>query len=100
MGDTTRVSLLFANKTPGDILLKGELDELNAAHPNLSVHYTVDRAPPPGGAAGAAGAGGRGLHSSTSQVNLSRFGHTSHVPLSNRLGENHAPNVSHKMCLR
>ena len=22
------------------------------------------------------------------------------VPLSNKLGENHAPNVSHKMCLR
>ena len=70
MGDTTRVSLLFANKTPADILLKDELDELNAAHPNLSVHYTVDSVPPPGGAEGAAG---RGLHSSTFQLNVSTF---------------------------
>jgi len=43
---------------------------------------------------------GRGVHSSTFQLKLSRFGHTSRVPLSNRLGENHAPNVSHKMGLR
>jgi len=44
VGDTTRVSLLYANKTPKDILLKAELDELAALHPNLSVHYTVDSA--------------------------------------------------------
>ena len=31
--------------------------------------------------------GGRGLHSSTSQLNLSRFGHTSRVLLSTRLGK-------------
>ena len=43
---------------------------------------------------------GRGLRSSTFQLNLSRFGHTSRCPLSNRLGEIHAPNASHKMCLR
>ena len=36
---------------------------------------------------------GRGVHSSTSQLNLRRFGHTSLVPLSDRLGENHAPNI-------
>ena len=41
----------------------------------------------------------RGLHSSTFQLNLSRFGHP-RVPLSNGLGENHAPNVYHRMCLR
>jgi len=41
--------------------------------------------------------GGRGLHSSTSQLNLSRFGHTSRVPLSNRLGESHAANVCTKI---
>jgi ferredoxin-nitrite reductase len=44
VGDTTRVDLLFANKTPTDILLKAELDELAAAHKNLTVHYTVDDA--------------------------------------------------------
>jgi hypothetical protein len=46
------------------------------------------------------GGGGRGLHSSTSQLNLSRFGDTSACPLSNRPWGNHAPNVPHKMCLR
>jgi len=71
VGDTTRVSLLFANKTPADILLKAELDELNAAHPNLSVHYTVDSVPAPGGGAGAAGAAGRGLHSFPFPLNSS-----------------------------
>jgi len=43
---------------------------------------------------------GRGLNSSTFQLDLSRIGHTLLVPLSNRLGENHAPNVSQKLCLR
>jgi len=43
---------------------------------------------------------GRGFHSSSFQLNLSRFGHTSPSPLSNRLEGNHASNVSHKMCLR
>ena len=44
VGDTTRVSLLFANRTPSDVLMKAELDELAETHPNLSVHYTVDNA--------------------------------------------------------
>jgi NAD(P)H-flavin reductase/rubredoxin len=44
VGDTTRVSLVFANKSPADILLKAELDELAATHKNLAVHYTVDAA--------------------------------------------------------
>ena len=42
VGDTTRVSLLFANQTASDILLKSELDALAAAHENLTVHYAVD----------------------------------------------------------
>lgn len=43
-GDTTKVSLLFANQTPEDILLKQELDELAAKDPNFKVTYTVDKA--------------------------------------------------------
>ena len=43
---------------------------------------------------------GKGLLSSTFQLNLGRVGHNSPYPLSDRLGENHAPNVSHKICLR
>ena len=37
---------------------------------------------------------------STFQLKLSRFAHAFRVPQSNRLGGNHAPNVSHKLCLR
>jgi len=43
-----------------------------------------------------AGAYTRSLLSSTSAVMVT----PPRVPLSNRLGETHAPNVSHKMCLR
>ena len=43
-----------------------------------------------------AGAYTRQLFSSTWAVSVT----PPRVPLSNRLGENHAPNVSHKMCLR
>jgi hypothetical protein len=43
---------------------------------------------------------GRGLHSSTFQLNLSRFGHTSQFFLSTRLRRKHAPNICHKMSLR
>jgi len=46
--------------------------------------------------AAAAGAYTRPLFSSTKAVLVT----PPRVPLSNRLGENHAPNVSHKMCLR
>ena len=36
--------LVYGNQTPGDILLKEEIDLLAAAHPQrLTVHYTVDR---------------------------------------------------------
>ena len=40
VGDTTRVSLLFANRTPSDVLMKAELDELAETHPNLCLLYT------------------------------------------------------------
>jgi len=43
-----------------------------------------------------AGAYTRSLLSSTQAVLVT----PPRVPLSNRLGENHAPNVSNKMCLR
>eukprot|EP00299_Pterocystis_sp_00344_P014934 c7436_g1_i1.p1 GENE.c7436_g1_i1~~c7436_g1_i1.p1 ORF type:complete len:305 (-),score=78.74 c7436_g1_i1:36-950(-) len=41
--DTTRVSLIFANVSPSDILLKDELDALAAKHPNISVHYVIEK---------------------------------------------------------
>ena len=43
--DTTSVSLLFANITPEDILLKDQLDALSAQHPRFKVFYTLDKAP-------------------------------------------------------
>jgi cytochrome-b5 reductase len=41
--DITKVSLLYANVSPDDILLKQKLDSLAATHPNLKVFYTVDK---------------------------------------------------------
>lgn len=44
-GDSTRLSLLFANQSENDILLRNELDELAAKHPDqFNVWYTVDTA--------------------------------------------------------
>ncbi|GLU09747.1 hypothetical protein SLE2022_265900 [Rubroshorea leprosula] len=40
--DNTQVSLLYANISPDDILLKQKLDILATSHPNLKVFYTVD----------------------------------------------------------
>ncbi|XP_077211051.1 FAD/NAD(P)-binding oxidoreductase isoform X2 [Tasmannia lanceolata] len=40
--DNTQVSLIYANMSPDDILLKGKLDWLAARHPNLKIFYTVD----------------------------------------------------------
>ncbi|XP_022893439.1 NADH-cytochrome b5 reductase-like protein [Olea europaea var. sylvestris] len=40
--DNTQVTLLYANVSPDDILLKKRLDVLAAKHPNLKVFYTVD----------------------------------------------------------
>jgi cytochrome-b5 reductase len=39
--DRTQVSLLYANKTPADILLHSELDALAAKHSNFRVHFKV-----------------------------------------------------------
>jgi cytochrome-b5 reductase len=45
--DKTKISLLFGNVTPDDVLVKKELDALAAKHPDrFSVHYTVDRPTP------------------------------------------------------
>ncbi|THG00767.1 hypothetical protein TEA_018243 [Camellia sinensis var. sinensis] len=41
--DNTQVSLLYANVSPNDILLKQKLDVLAASHPNLKIFYTVDK---------------------------------------------------------
>ncbi|XP_052200080.1 NADH-cytochrome b5 reductase-like protein [Diospyros lotus] len=40
--DNTQLSLLYANISPDDILLKQKLDMLEASHPNLKIFYTVD----------------------------------------------------------
>ncbi|KAK4481199.1 hypothetical protein RD792_012081 [Penstemon davidsonii] len=40
--DNTQVSLLYANISPDDILLKKKLDVLAATHPNLKIFCTVD----------------------------------------------------------
>ncbi|XP_051132239.1 NADH-cytochrome b5 reductase-like protein [Andrographis paniculata] len=40
--DNTQVSLLYANVSPDDILLKKKLDMLASSNPNLKVFYTVD----------------------------------------------------------
>lgn len=43
-GDTTQLALLFANQTEADILLRQELEEAQAQHPNkFKLWYTVDR---------------------------------------------------------
>ena len=45
--DKTRISLLFANVSPSDILLKEELDKLAKENPGrFKVNYTVDKATP------------------------------------------------------
>lgn len=42
--DKTKIHLLYGNKTPQDILLKKELDELKALHPDkLKISYFVDK---------------------------------------------------------
>jgi len=45
-GDATKVSLIFANVSEDDILLKQKIDELAAAHPRqLAVYYVLDQPP-------------------------------------------------------
>jgi cytochrome-b5 reductase len=41
--DNTQVSLIYANVSPDDILLKRELDRLASSYPNFKVFYTVDK---------------------------------------------------------
>lgn len=43
--DITQVSLIFANVSADDILLKEKLDKLAACHPNIKVFYTVSNPP-------------------------------------------------------
>ncbi|KAI3891181.1 hypothetical protein MKW98_007486 [Papaver atlanticum] len=40
--DKTQISLLYANISPDDILLKQKLDILSASNPNLKIYYTVE----------------------------------------------------------
>jgi|ERR1711865_122346 len=44
--DNTKWSLLFANQSEQDIMLRAELDEMSE-HPNINVWYCVDKAPGP-----------------------------------------------------
>jgi len=41
--DRTELSLIFANVTEADILLRAELDKLASEHKNFKVHYTLDK---------------------------------------------------------
>ncbi|CAR25477.1 hypothetical protein ZYGR_0A00380 [Zygosaccharomyces rouxii] len=41
--DVTKISLLYANETENDILLKDELDELVDKYPHFEVNYVVNR---------------------------------------------------------
>lgn len=43
--DTTEISLIFANVTEDDILLRDELDELAATEPRFSVYYVLNETP-------------------------------------------------------
>jgi len=45
--DLTKLSLIYANVNPDDILLKKELDELAASHPNRFTVYYVLNSPGP-----------------------------------------------------
>jgi len=57
--DRTQFRLLYANRTPQDILLRDELDAWARDHPDrFQVWYTVDEPAPPGAAAAAAEWGG------------------------------------------
>lgn len=43
--DVTKISLLYANETENDILLKSELDEISRKYPNFEVHYVLSHPP-------------------------------------------------------
>lgn len=46
--DTTRTSLLFANQTEDDILVREELEEVAEQSDSFHLHYTLDRPPTEG----------------------------------------------------
>ncbi|CCF55729.1 hypothetical protein KAFR_0A02930 [Kazachstania africana CBS 2517] len=41
--DVTKVSIIYANVTENDILLKDELDEICFKYPNVRIHYVLDK---------------------------------------------------------
>ncbi|KAK9861443.1 hypothetical protein WJX84_008451 [Apatococcus fuscideae] len=41
--DSTEISLIFANQTEKDIILREELDTMAAKHKNFKVYYTIDK---------------------------------------------------------
>lgn len=43
--DRTQISLIFANVTEADVLLKDELDALQYLYPEFKVYYTLDKPP-------------------------------------------------------
>jgi cytochrome-b5 reductase len=43
--DDTKTTLVYANKTEADILLKKELDEFAAKHDQFKVHYVLSNPP-------------------------------------------------------
>ena len=45
-GDETELTLVYANRTPEDIILKTELDTLERTHPRFNVYHTVSEAGP------------------------------------------------------
>jgi cytochrome-b5 reductase len=51
--DHTEISLVFANVTESDILLRAELDAMAYLYPNFKVYYTLDK--PPNGWTGGKG---------------------------------------------
>ena len=46
--DHTQVSLLYANKTEGDIALRAKLEHFARTRSNIHVHFTLDQPPPDG----------------------------------------------------
>lgn len=44
--DVTQLSLVFANTSPADVLLKQTLEDYAAKHPNFKVFFVVDKASP------------------------------------------------------
>jgi len=41
--DRTNISLIFANHTEEDIILRNQLDDLASTHKNFKVHYVLSR---------------------------------------------------------